>query len=1054
MSEVEQREEAVFEAALKLPADQRAAYLDKACSGNVRLRHRVEGLLGAFDRAGGFLNEPAIPSPDPTVRCSLPVAEKAGDKIGRYKLLQQIGEGGCGVVYVADQEEPLRRRVALKIIKLGMDTKQVIARFEAERQALAMMEHPNIAKVLDAGATDTGRPYFVMELVRGIRITQFCDENKLSTEERLKLFVPICQAIQHAHQKGVIHRDIKPSNVLVTINDGVPVPKVIDFGIAKATAGRLTDQTVYTALEQFIGTPAYMSPEQAVMTSLDIDTRSDIYSLGVMLYELLTGSTPFDQKELLKVGIDEMRRTIREQEPPRPSHQRSTMAAEELTTTAKRRRTDVSKLVHLLRGDLDWIVLKCLEKDRARRYETANGLAMDVQRHLNDEPVVARPPSKLYELQKALHRHKFGFAAGAVLMMALTLGGAVSMWQFVEKSRALQRAVEAEQEQALLTQRAEGEAEKNTQFAQFMKDILSAAGPSVARGRDPAVLKEILQKTAERVTKELKDQPEVQGDLWFTLGTTYNDIGVHAQAVLMFGNAAASYRLALGDENTKLALSLGKLGRYQSFGNNISEGSSNAALGLQIARKCGDADTIASCLHDRARALDPYGLISEKEEPFLREAVTVRRGLGNDPIALADCLSSWGLAQRPYDKASIREALSLYLEHLEPDHPKVGLQRFVLGEALLEDNQFEAAESELRQAMELLDKLWTNENRYRLLVRRYLARALLRQDKAREAETVLREGMEHGLTPFVRRYYLNALAEAVVRQGDFDRSDPLLRTLADAHDQPEVLLSSLMQEAMLSDRLQEFEAFLESRSNLLHEIRVFERVKNLVSDHAAWAGLGDCAAVDGTWSTAIRDFSRALELLPSSTDYPFNLGIVLLRSGDEDSYRLHCHEYLTHTATNGEFVSAERAAKVSLLLPVDGNDFTLACELADFAASVSDDQWGSLTKALAEERRGHHDAARRWTGRSVLQDPSNDPERAAAAWFIQALACVGLGDITSAQAALSKGDKLLARPRSPAERWKTWRDLEIAKYLREQVAESFEDGPAAQQPARTGRESD
>ena len=377
------REAAVFGAALRLPSGERAAYLDEACAGDAALRQRIEELLRASEEAGAFLQNPAAVPPGGTIPAS--PAEKAGDQIGRYKLLQQIGEGGCGVVYMAEQTEPVQRRVALKVIKLGMDTKQVIARFEAERQALALMDHPNIAKVLDAGATDTGRPYFVMELVRGIKITDYCDQNNLSTRQRLDLFMQVCQAIQHAHQKGVIHRDIKPSNILVTVNDGVAVPKVIDFGIAKATQGRLTDQTLFTAFEQFLGTPAYMSPEQAVMTSLDIDTRSDIYSLGVLLYELLTGKTPFNANDLLKAGLDEMRRTIREVEPPKPSARLSTMLDAERATTARERQTEPPKLIHLLKGDLDWIVMKCLEKERGRRYETATGLAADIKRHLDTE---------------------------------------------------------------------------------------------------------------------------------------------------------------------------------------------------------------------------------------------------------------------------------------------------------------------------------------------------------------------------------------------------------------------------------------------------------------------------------------------------------------------------------------------------------------------------------------------------------------------------------------------------------------------------------------------
>ena len=427
---------------------ERARFLDEVCGADAVLRGRIEKLLRAHEEAGEFFSERSKvePSAHVTGTIAMPLTEKPGDKIGRYKVLQQIGEGGCGIVYMAEQQEPVRRRVALKVIKLGMDTKQVIARFEAERQALALMDHPNIAKVLDAGATEDGRPHFVMELVRGIRITEFCDENKLSTEDRLKLFIHVCQAIQHAHQKGVIHRDIKPSNVLVTINDGEPVPKVIDFGIAKATAGRLTDQTFFTAFEQFIGTPAYMSPEQAMMTNVDVDTRSDIYSLGVLLYELLTSRTPFDQKELLAAGLNGTRRIIQENKPPRPSTRLSTLATDTLTTAARDRHTDAPTLLQLVRGDLDWIVMKCLEKDRARRYATANGLARDVERHLNCEPVNARPPSRLYEFQKTVRRHKVEFAAAGAVIIALAIGLGISMWTLAKERRTRARAVAAERE--------------------------------------------------------------------------------------------------------------------------------------------------------------------------------------------------------------------------------------------------------------------------------------------------------------------------------------------------------------------------------------------------------------------------------------------------------------------------------------------------------------------------------------------------------------------------------------------------------------------------------
>ncbi|MBI5385270.1 MAG: protein kinase [Verrucomicrobia bacterium] len=492
-------EQAVFAEALQRDTPEaRADYLEVACGTDTALRHRVEALLRAAESAGDFLEQPPTGlsgEADATLLASV-FCEKPGDRIGRYRLLERIGEGGCGVVYMAEQEEPVRRRVALKIIKLGMDTRLVVARFEAERQALALMDHPNIAKVLDGGATQTGRLYFVMELVRGVRITEFCDEARLTTEARLRLFVQVCQALQHAHQKGIIHRDIKPSNVLVTVNDGAAVPKVIDFGIAKAIAQKLTDKTLFTEFQALVGTPAYMSPEQAEMSSVDIDTRSDIYGLGVLLYELLTGHPPFDGEQLLSAGLDEMRRIIRDEQPPKPSTRLTNLVAASKSETdgaSSRRLLPTKELISAVRGDLDWIVMKCLEKDRTRRYQTANGIAADIQRHLNHEPVTARSPSGLYLLQKLAQRKRGALITAitvlvALLVALLTLATSNARIRqernqkgraLLERSAALEAARASEQrarEQLLVSLQNQAQARRNSrQMGQRLESLAALA---------------------------------------------------------------------------------------------------------------------------------------------------------------------------------------------------------------------------------------------------------------------------------------------------------------------------------------------------------------------------------------------------------------------------------------------------------------------------------------------------------------------------------------------------------------------------------------------------
>jgi eukaryotic-like serine/threonine-protein kinase len=420
---IEDQARSLFLAALERGPDQWPAFLAEACGGNTGVRARVEDLLRAHQAMGSI----HAGRGGQAATVDLALAEQPGTVIGPYKLLEQIGEGGFGVVFMAEQTKPVRRKVALKVLKPGMDTRQVVARFEAERQALALMDHPNIARVFDGGATPSGRPYFVMELVKGVPITDFCDQNHLTPRQRLELFVPVCSAVQHAHQKGIIHRDLKPSNVLVSRHDTTPVVKVIDFGVAKALGQVLTDKTLFTGVAQMIGTPLYMSPEQAGMSDLDVDTRSDVYSLGVLLYELLTGTTPFTKERFKQAAYDEIRRIIREEEPNRPSTRVSTLG-QAAATVSTSRGCDPKHLSRQIRGELDWIVMKALEKDRNRRYESASALGADVQRHLHDEPVQACPPSAGYRLRRFARRNKMGLAIAALVVVFLVLLGCGAGW--------------------------------------------------------------------------------------------------------------------------------------------------------------------------------------------------------------------------------------------------------------------------------------------------------------------------------------------------------------------------------------------------------------------------------------------------------------------------------------------------------------------------------------------------------------------------------------------------------------------------------------------------
>jgi eukaryotic-like serine/threonine-protein kinase len=673
MPSPQSQEEVLFALALEKPADQRPAFLDAICGSDSALRQRLDALLAAHDGTGA-LPPTDSPAANATIKLNLPDVEDeaVGKTIGRYKILEKVGEGGCGVVYVAEQTEPVRRRVALKVIKLGMDTKQVVARFEAERQALAMMDHPNIAKVLDGGSTEHGRPFFVMELVRGIRITDYCDKNNLTTKERIDLFIRVCQAIQHAHQKGIIHRDVKPSNILVTLHDGVPVPKVIDFGIAKATEGRLTDATVYTQLNQFIGTPAYMSPEQAEMSGLDIDTRSDIYSLGVLLYELLTGTPPFDPHLLLVSGLDAMRKTIRESEPVRPSTRFATLKGEDLTTTAKRRSTEIAKLIHQLKGDLDWIVMKCLEKDRTRRYETANGLAADLKRHLDNEPVLACPPSTAYRFQKSFRRNKLAFAAATAVFVALCLGIVATTLQSLRATRAEKTTKEAKNDAVA----REAETKAVLEFVE--NHVLAAARPEGQEGglgRD-VTMRKTIEAAAQYIKEGFTNQPLIEAKLRLTLGKSFYFLGDAQRAAEQEEAARAIYTRLRGPNDPDTLLAMHNLASSYDMLGRIDE-----ALKLReetLARRraklgSDNLDTIAS-MNNLGLSYGNVGRMADalkiREETLTRFKAVEGKDHPDTLMAMNNLANAYFALGRYDDALKLREeTLALYKAKVGPDHP-------------------------------------------------------------------------------------------------------------------------------------------------------------------------------------------------------------------------------------------------------------------------------------------------------------------------------------------------------------------------------------------------
>jgi serine/threonine protein kinase len=727
--------------------------------------------------------------------------EDVGSVIGPYHLVRRLGQGGMGDVFLADQQEPIKRRVALKVIKQGMDTRAVVARFDAERQALALMDHPCIAKVLDAGATARGRPFFVMEYVDGEPITDYCNRHHLGTRERLELFVRVCEGVQHAHQKAVIHRDLKPSNIMVAEIDGKPVPKIIDFGVAKATTQRLTEMTMFTEMGQLIGTPEYMSPEQAAGDIDDIDTRADVYALGVVLYELLAGALPFESRELRKAGYDAIRRIIIEQEPQRPSTRFASLG-ERSSTIATAHGTAPTRLRSELRGDLDWITMKALEKNRDRRYETANGLAADVRRHLRQEPVTAGPPSASYRLGKLVRRNRRTFAAMAAIAVVMVAATVVSSVMYAREQRA-----------SLAARR---EATRSAQVSHFLGDMLAGIGPHVARGRDTELLQAILTDTEKRLSDELSDEPEVEATLRLQLANTYRQLSDWdaARKQLDRVKELQATRHILTPRPAQVATAAASLAWVSGDLPLAEKLFSEGLAGMDGAADVDSLEWAESSLH-LGSIIQESGRYAEADS-LMRGALSVYRRQPRESDGLAVALNSMGNLARYQGNLELaeeryREALDIHRRVLGEDHPYVATDMHNLGRLLEARGNKPDAEKMLLGALDITDKVHKGPNADTAIVMGSVAEFYLNMQRLDKADSLVAAAYEmtcqvYGVDSDDARRARLAVGELMRRSGRFPEAEAFFLAML-----PDVRAHSTVDATMLPDLLRRLATALASQ---------------------------------------------------------------------------------------------------------------------------------------------------------------------------------------------------------------------------------------------------